>query len=170
MKATTLITMGALIGTCTFATAEDKPKRPDGPKREVPAEMLEKFDADKDGKLSPDEKKAMHEEMKARMEARKAKMLEKYDTDKSGELSDTEKEAMKADMQARHKALIEKYDADKDGKLSREEVKAARDAGEELPPMGPGPGGPGGKRGPGGPGGKRGPGGPGGPPPAAEVE
>ena len=52
MKATTLITMGALIGTCTFATAQDKPKRPDGPKREIPAEMLEKFDTDKDGKLS----------------------------------------------------------------------------------------------------------------------
>jgi hypothetical protein len=60
---------------------------------------------------------------------------------------------MKADMQARHKALLEKYDTDKDGKLSRDEVKAARDAGEELPPMmGPrGPGGPAGKRGPGGP-------------------
>ncbi len=166
MKTTTLITLGALIGTCTFATAEEKPKRPDGPKREVPAEVLEKFDADKDGQLSDDEKKAMHAEMKARMEARKAKMLEKYDTDKSGELSDTEKEAMKADMEARHKALIEKYDADKDGKLSREEVKTARDAGEELPPMGPGHGpGPGGKRGPGG---KKG--GPGGPPPAPQAE
>jgi Ca2+-binding EF-hand superfamily protein len=164
MKATTLITLGALVGTCTFATAQDKPKRPDGPKREVPAEMLEKFDADKDGKLSDDETKAMHEAMKARMEERKAKMLEKYDADKSGELSDTEKEAMKADMQARHKALIEKYDADKDGKLSREEVKAARDAGEELPPMGLGPG-PGGKRGPGG---KKG--GLGGPPPAPQAE
>lgn len=164
MKTTTLITLGALIGTCTFATAEDKPKRPDGPRREVPAEVLEKFDADKDGKLSPDEKKAMHEAMKARMEERKAKMLEKYDADKNGELSDTEKEAMKADMEARRKALLEKYDADKDGKLSREEVKAARDAGEELPPMGPGPG-PGGKRGPGG---KKG--GPGGPPPAPEAE
>ncbi len=160
MKATTLITLGALIGTCTFATAEDKPKRPDGPKREIPAELIEKFDADKDGKLSDDEKKAMREAMKAKAEERKAKMLEKYDTDKSGQLSDTEKEAMKADMKARHNALLEKYDADKDGKLSREEVKAARDAGEELPPMGPGHGG---KHGPGG---KRGPGGPGGPPPA----
>jgi Ca2+-binding EF-hand superfamily protein len=158
MKATTLITLGALIGTCTFAVAEDKPKRPDGPKREMPAEMFEKFDADKDGKLSDDERKAMREAMKAQAEERKAKMLEKYDADKDGELSDTEKEAMKADMQARHKALLEKYDADKDGKLSREEVKAARDAGEELPPMM--------GRGPGGPGGKRGPGGPGGPPPA----
>jgi Ca2+-binding EF-hand superfamily protein len=149
MKTTTLITLGALIGTCTFATAEEKPKRPDGPKREVPAEVLEKFDADKDGQLSGDEKKAMREEMKAKMEERKAKMLEKYDADKDGKLSDTEKESMKADMQARHKALLEKYDADKDGKLSREEAKVARDAGEELPPMRHG--GPDGKRGPGGP-------------------
>lgn len=151
MKTTKLITLGALIGTCSFAAAQDKPPREDGPKRGVPAEVLEKFDADKDGKLSEDERKAMREE-------RKAKMLAKYDTDKNGELSDTEKDAMKADMEAQHKAFLEKYDADKDGKLSREEVKAARDAGEELPM-----GGLGGRRGPAGKGPGPGPGGPGAP-------
>ena len=147
MKTTTLITLGALIGTCTFAHAQDKPKRPDGPKHEIPGEVREKYDVDQNGKLSEDEKNAMHEQMKAKMEERKAKMLAKYDTDKDGQLSDAEKEAMRVDTEAIHKALLEKYDADKNGKLDRAEMKAARDAGEELPMMRPGSGG---KRGPGG--------------------
>ena len=44
--------------------------------------------------------------------------------------------------------MVEKYDADKDGKLSREEIKAARDAGEEIPEFRPQGGG---RRGEGGP-------------------
>ena len=154
MNATKLLTLGALIGTCSFATAQDaapapapappaqgdKPKRPH---REVPAEMLKKFDTDGDGKLSP-------EEVMAIRAARQAEMLKKYDKDGDGKLSDDEKMAMQADMEAKRKALLEKYDADNNGKLSPDEIKTARDAGEEIPmgPMGPmGPGGPDRKRG-----------------------
>jgi Ca2+-binding EF-hand superfamily protein len=160
MKTTKLITLGALLGTCVFATAQDKPKR------DLPPALLEKFDTDKHGKLSDDERKAMREEMKAQQEKRQAAMLEKYDADKDGKLSDAEKATMKADMEAKRAAILEKYDADKDGKLSPAEIKTARDAGEEIPPpgMGRGPGGKDGKRGPGGPGG------PGGPPPAPPAE
>ena len=152
MKKTRIIALSALIGTCSFAAAEDRPQKPDRP---VLAALLNKFDTDKDGKLSPDERKAMQEE-------RKAEILKKFDTDGDGSLSDDEKAAMKAARQAKHAELLAKYDADKDGKLSPAEVKAARDAGEELPM----PGGPAGKRGPGGPDGKR----PGGPPPAPAAE
>jgi Ca2+-binding EF-hand superfamily protein len=158
MKATKLITLGALIGTCSFASAQDKPKRPDAPKREVPAAVLEKFDADKDGKLSPEERKAAREEMKGKGDERKSKMLEKFDKDGDGKLSDDEKAGMKSEMDAKHAAMLEKYDANKDGKLDKDEAKAARDAGEELPPLGHGPSGPGGK------------GAPGGPPPAPPAE
>ena len=45
--------------------------------------MLEKFDADKDGKLNDDEKAAMREEVKK-------KMLEKFDKDGDGKLNEEE--------------------------------------------------------------------------------
>ena len=150
MKAIKLITLGALIGTCSFVTAQDaapappappqgeKPQRPARPPREVPPAVLKKFDTDGDGKLSPDEFKAMRE-------ARQAEMLKKYDKDGDGKLSDEEKKARDEDMAAKRKAMIEKYDANKNGKLDPEEMKAAMDAGEEMPLGGRGPGG--GKRG-----------------------
>jgi len=89
MKTSILMTLGALIGTCTFASAQEQPKRPDGPKREVPAAILEKFDLDKDGKLSEEEGKAAREEAKAK----RAAMLEKYDANKDGKLNKEEIQA-----------------------------------------------------------------------------
>lgn len=161
MNTAPFLALGAIIGTCSFAAAQEKPDRPH---REIPLALLETFDTNKDGKLSEDERNAMRAAMKAKGEERKAAMLAKYDKDGDGKLSDDERATLKADMEAKRLALIEKYDADKDGKLGPDEMKAARDAGEELPPpaMGPGPG-PGGKRGP------RGADGPGGAPPASPV-
>ncbi|MCX8495877.1 MAG: hypothetical protein ORN51_06810, partial [Akkermansiaceae bacterium] len=91
MKTSTLMTLGALIGTCAFASAQDQPKHPGGPKREVPPAILEKFDLDKDGKLSDEEGKAAKEEMKAKHAA----MLEKYDANKDGKLDKEEIQAAK---------------------------------------------------------------------------
>ncbi|RYD35895.1 MAG: hypothetical protein EOP87_06520, partial [Verrucomicrobiaceae bacterium] len=54
MKTTQLMILGALLGATALAGAQDKPKR-GGP---VPPEILEKFDADKDGKLSKEEREA----------------------------------------------------------------------------------------------------------------
>ena len=63
-------------------------------------EMLEKFDADKDGQLSPEEHKALRESAPKFRGERPAKnrkgFMEKFDTDKDGKLSDAEKEAVKA--------------------------------------------------------------------------
>ena len=126
-----MMTLGAMIATCTFASAEEKPKRPDRPKRQVPAHVLEKFDKDGDGKLSPPERTAMKEE-------RRAKMLKKFDTDGDGKLSDDERTVMREKIKAVREAHLAKYDADKDGKLNPDEMKAAHDAGEEMP-MGGGP-------------------------------
>ncbi|MEO7100549.1 MAG: EF-hand domain-containing protein [Luteolibacter sp.] len=170
MKPTKLITLAALLGTCAFASAQDEAKRPERPKRELPAEILKKFDKDGDGKLSEEEFKAMQDERKAENEKRRAEMLKKYDKDGDGKLSDEERATMKAEMEAKRAALLEKYDANKNGKLDPEEIKAARDAGEDIP-MGRGPGGPGGRRG--GPPDGKGPGGPppdGGAPPAPPTE
>ena len=138
MKTTNLLTLAALIGTCSFASAADKPKHPDGPGpgHEVPPEVLKKFDTNGDGKLDETERKAMYEDMKA-------EMLKKFDKDGDGKLSEDERKAMRADMEAHRKELLEKYDANKNGKFDPEEIQAARAAGEKMPPMfGHGPGGP----------------------------
>lgn len=174
MKTTKLMVLGVLLGTCTFAAAQEKPKREVRQGREMPAMLLEKFDKDGDGKLSDDERKAMQEERRVMAAKRHAEMLAKFDKDGDGKLSDDERSAMRDAMEARRKEILEKYDADKNGKLSPDEVKAARDAGEEMPDWaGRGPGGKGGPdgKGPGGPGGK-GKGGPGGKgkPPVAPAE
>lgn len=109
------------LATCALATAEppkgEGKKRPEGP-RQVPKEILEKFDKDGDGKLSKEERQAA-------MEARKAEMLKKYDKDGDGKLSKEEREAIAADRKAE---FMKKYDTDGDGKLSDEEKAAARKA------------------------------------------
>ena len=97
---------------------------PRGPHRgmmnpEQRKQMLEKFDTDKDGKLSDEERKAMREEfMKNRPQMpgqpgaqgprgprhgmmdpeRQKQMLEKFDTDKDGTLSDEERKAMREEF------------------------------------------------------------------------
>jgi hypothetical protein len=152
MKTTSLMTLGALIGTCLIAGAEEnqanpeRPARPHGP----PPEVVKEFDKDGDGKLSAEERTTMRETIKARMEERRKQMLEKFDEDKDGELSPAEREKAR---EARRAEMLEKFDKDGDGKLSAEERAAM--------PKPPGrPGGPKWKRGP------NGPAGPEGPPPA----
>lgn len=147
------------LAAITGATAQNekpegrRPGQGPGPGgREIPPAVLEKFDADKDGKLDEEERKAARAEMQAKREEARKKMLEEFDANDDGKLDEAEKKAMHEAMKAKRAALVEKYDSDGDGKLSREEIKAARDAGEEVPmhPMGPG-----GRKGPHGEGRKR---------------
>ena len=110
MKTTKLMILGALIGTTVFAAAQDeKPKR-EGRGGGVPPEVLEKFDADKDGKLSKEERQA----------ARAAREKE-FDKDGDGKLSEEERKGMQEDGR---KKLIARFDKDGDGKLSDEEKAA----------------------------------------------
>lgn len=121
--------------------------------------MLDKFDTDKDGKLSEAEQEAMkaaaaqrraermprhprpegmeHPGNRRRPHSERPEMIQKYDLDKDGQLSPEEHAALRADAQkARedsrekvgkfHKQFMEKFDTDKDGKLSEEEMEAAR--------------------------------------------
>ena len=134
MKTTLLLTLGAMIGSCLIASAQDAPKRPERPQRPLPPELLKEFDKDGDGKLSADEMKAMREARIAKMEEMKKEMLEKYDADKDGKLSEDERAKARADREAE---MLKKFDTDGDGKLSDEE-KA------KMPKRPGGPGGPGG--------------------------
>ena len=107
MKTTPLMILGSLAATIAIASAQEKPKRGGPP---VPPEVLEKFDADKDGKLNKEER-----------EAARAAREKEFDKDGDGKLNDEERKAMREDA---HKKLLEKFDTDKDGKLSEEERKA----------------------------------------------
>ncbi len=108
MKTTQLMILGALLGATALAGAQEKPKRGEG--RPVPKEVLEKFDADKDGKLNKEER-----------EAARAAREKEFDKDGDGKLNDEEKKAMREDG---HKKMIARFDKDGDGKLSDEEKKA----------------------------------------------
>lgn len=99
-------------------------------------DFLKKFDLDKDGELSAEERKNAHASIKKGRAAKAAQMkrvrerfLLKFDEDGDGEISKGEKEKArketKKQMQALRDQLTEKYDADGDGKLSGKERKAA---------------------------------------------
>jgi len=81
--------------------------------------LLEKFDTDKDGKLSDAERAAA-----------KVSCIAKHDSDGDGKLSEAERDAARAAFSARlkekHPELFARIDRDGDGTISREEGQAAR--------------------------------------------
>ena len=90
----------------------------------VPPFIAEKYDADHDGKLSPDEDKAAREAF-----------MKQYDADKDGRLSCEEMKKAGEDM---HRAVFDKLDANHDKVLSWDEFKVFM---EDCPGgFGPGPG------------------------------
>ncbi len=110
-----LVTAGA-VGVASAKDDQDGPGRGDRK-----AEMLQKYDANKDGKLDDSEKATMRADRKAEFEAKKQEMLAKYDTNRDGKLDETERAAMRDDRAA---ARFAKLDTDHDGKLSLAEFKA----------------------------------------------
>jgi hypothetical protein len=97
------------------------------------AGMIQRFDADGDGTLDPDERKAMRDE-------RAARMLSTVDGDGDGRLSRAELEAADNRRLRRLADDFAKIDADGDSMLSADEIAAA------MPARG-GPDGRGGRRG-----------------------
>ncbi len=60
--------------------------------------FMEKYDTDKDGKISEKEQEAVKADAAKVREARKAEMLKKFDKDGDGKLSDEEKKAMREEF------------------------------------------------------------------------
>ncbi len=90
------------------------------------AELLQKYDTNKDGKLDDSERAQMKADFQAKREAEKAAMLQKYDTNKDGKLDDTERAAMRSDkLTERFKQL----DTNGDGVISLDEFKAQKPMG-----------------------------------------
>ena len=110
--------------------------------------ILERYDADKDGKLSDEEKKKAREEMKGRFDQGRGDMLKRFDKDGDGKLSDEERkqgmEEMRkrfrdgggegAEGEAMRQRLRERFDTNKDGQIDegeRAKMREARQAGSE---------------------------------------
>lgn len=106
-----------LAFSCTVAFADDaKPE----PKEKGPSKAaLEKYDADKNGKLDDAETARMAADKEAVKQAR----LAKYDTNKDGKVDKTEAEAEKADKE---KMKAEKQAAKEAKKAEREAKKAEK--------------------------------------------
>ena len=101
----TTLTILSVFAFATQVNADDKKdsKKGDRPERKVPAQILERFDTDKDGKLSDEERAKARAEMAKRRggEGRPSReeLIKKFDKDGDGELSAEEREAAKAEMQ-----------------------------------------------------------------------
>jgi Ca2+-binding EF-hand superfamily protein len=100
------------------------------------AQLLEKFDANKNGVLDPEEKEAAKSEWQAHRKEREAKMLERFDANRNGVLDPEEKEAARTELRGGrgghgdHKKMLEKFDANHDGTLDPQEREAMRAKGE----------------------------------------
>ena len=130
MRPTTLIAAlaaFACLGTFSTASACDDGKRTD---------LVERFDADKDGKLSDSERAAAKAALAERRAKHDAELLAKHpeiDADKNGELSKDERKAagdkLRAERQARfkekHPKAFAKVDTNGDGTISTDEHQTA---------------------------------------------
>ena len=85
------------------------------------AEVIQKYDTNKDGQLSDQEKTALRADMKAKHEQMKQQMLAKFDTNKDGKLDDAERQAAK---NVRQEERFNKLDTDGNGQISLSEFKA----------------------------------------------
>lgn len=144
MKKAILMAAAMMIGSSAISFAQDAPAAPaaqaENPlaaiRKEHHQENLAKYDADKDGKLSKEERQAM-------FKAKREEMLAKYDANKDGKLDESEREAMHAELRKEMSAdIVKAFDKDGDGKLNQEEVAEALKA-MRPPHMGPRKGGPG---------------------------
>jgi len=106
-----LLALAVLVAPLSLRTEEVAKEKP-------LSKMKEKYDADKDGKLSEEEKAAAREGVKAKAKETREENLAKYDANKDGKLDDDERAKMKADKQAEQDAR----------KAEREAKKAARAA------------------------------------------
>ena len=95
MRVLLVLAMGVVLGLGASAQADPPSRQRGGPNRgEMQKRMVEKYDANKDGKLDDKEKEAIKAEFAKRREAMQKQMLEKYDTNKDGVLTANEWSSM----------------------------------------------------------------------------
>jgi hypothetical protein len=88
-----LLALGLLFAPSRSTAAETPPEK-------KLTKAKEKYDVDKDGKLSDEEKAKAKEDASAKAKQTKEENLAKYDANKDGKLDDAEKAVKKADEDA----------------------------------------------------------------------
>ena len=130
--------IAALLGATTITSAQGDAAA-DRPARPMPKEIIEKFDADGDGKLNETERKAARTAMEERRTNERERVKAKFDKDGDGTLNDEERAAARKAMEERQaknkpvsgpsrERIRKKFDKDGDGKLNDEELAAAKEA------------------------------------------
>jgi Ca2+-binding EF-hand superfamily protein len=122
-----------IAGTAAFA-GQPEAGSPMHAKGERHAKMIERFDADGDGKLSDAERAAAKQALSAENPDRAAKHAERikrFDKDGDGQLSDAERAAAKKEMKGRgekgRERAVKRFDKDGDGALNEAERSHARE-------------------------------------------
>jgi len=125
MKTTLPRLLAVAFATCALiAVAPAQDAKPEHKEKGPSKANLEKYDANKDGKLEETETAKINADRDAKRDAEKKARLEKYDTNKDGKIDKTEAEAEKADK--------EKAKADKEkAKADKQAAKEAKKAGHE---------------------------------------
>ena len=114
-----IVIVGSLVaGVAGVAGAQGFSHR--GPDR---AQVIQKYDTNKDGKLDDQEKAAMKADFQSKREEMKKEMLAKYDANKDGKLDDGEGKVMRNDKLAE---AFKKLDTDGNGQLSLSEFQAGK--------------------------------------------
>ncbi len=87
---------------------------------------LEQYDANRNGKLDPEEKDRMREDLQGRMKTLKAQVNARYDKNKNGVIEPEEEKLIREDRE-KHKvfkgAALRRYDKDGSGDLDEQERK-----------------------------------------------
>lgn len=145
----TLLMAVALIAPVMAQDAPEgsRPSRPHGPRpiaKNLMAQklLMDKYDANKDGKLDDAEKVALKADAEKLKEARKKERLAKWDKDGDGKFNDEEKAAMKAEHEKRMAAKKERMEAlkGKEGEAKADDEKkehGKRDGKGKRHPGGP---------------------------------
>jgi Ca2+-binding EF-hand superfamily protein len=90
------------------------------------ADMLQKYDTNKDGSLDATEKAALRADFKAKHAEMKAKRIAQFDSNKDGKLDDNERVAAK---KARTAEMFKRLDLDGNGSITLAELEQAKPMG-----------------------------------------
>jgi len=131
MKPLSLATVYLFLSFALFAAPAEKAKKVES-KTNFPSrgEIMKKFDTNKDGKLSEEERKNLRNEMNGARTGIPPLLAKKFDKDGDGKLSDDERTAFRKDMASKGRKLpphlMQRFDKDGDGTLSDDERAVAK--------------------------------------------